>query len=205
VRQLIDGACPSQSMAVDQHDLLRFFILTSFYAFLRFSDCSVLHLRHFRFFEDYMVISITQSKCDQFRQGNTVTVAGQSDMPNYCAVTAAQRYFKLLRSASAIEDSLVLLSIVVARDRVLSLGRQASRAVMFRQLPRALVSLVPDLLQYSLHSLRAGGATSAAAVPSISRENLKRHGRWASSAVDGYIEPSLDARLSVSKKIANSM
>jgi len=41
-----------------------------------------------------------------------------------------------------------------------------------------------DPLQYSLHSLQAGGATSATPVPSVSREELKRHGRWATSAVD---------------------
>ena len=50
VRQLIDRS--SRSMAVDQHALFRFrfFILTSFYAFLRFSYFSVLRLRHFCFF-----------------------------------------------------------------------------------------------------------------------------------------------------------
>ena len=76
---------------------------------------------------------------------------------------------------------------------------------MVLQLRRALVSLVLDPLQYSLHSLRSGGATAAAAVSSVSREELKRHGRWASSAVDNYIEPSLDARLSISQKIADSL
>jgi len=91
-------------------------------------------------------------------------------MPKYCAIKAAQRYFELIRSASATKDSLVLLSVVVGRDGVLCLGRQASRAVMARQLRRAFVFSVPDPLQYSLHSLRAGGATSAAAVPFVSRE-----------------------------------
>jgi hypothetical protein len=162
-------------------------------------------VRHFRFFHGYMVITVPQSKCDQYRQGDTVTVAAQDSMHRYCAVNAAQRYFKLLRDASATDDSLVLLAVRVGRDGVISLGRQASREVMVLQLRRALVSLVSDPLQYSLHSLRSGGATAAAAVPSVSREELKRHGRWASSAVDNYIEPSLEARLSISQKIADSL
>jgi len=74
--------------------------------------------------------------------------------------------------------------------------------VLVRQLRRALVYLLPDPLQYSLHSLRAGGAV---AVPFLSREELKRHGSWASSAVKSNTEPSLDARLSVSTKIAKSI
>ena len=36
----------------------------------------------------------------------------------------------------------------------------------------------------------------------LARDDLKRHGRWASSAVDRYIEPTLDARLSITKKMA---
>jgi hypothetical protein len=36
----------------------------------------------------------------------------------------------------------------------------------------------------------------------VTRDELKRHGRWASSAVDRYIEPTLDARLSITKKMA---
>ena len=121
VRQLIDRSFRSQSRAGDQYALLRFcfFILTSFYAFLRFSDFCVLRVRHFRFFNDYMVITVPQSKCDQYRQNNTVTVAAQSSMLSYCAVNAAQRYFELLRNASATDDSLVLLAVMVGRDGVI--------------------------------------------------------------------------------------
>lgn len=206
VRQLIDRSCPGQVVSVQQHTLLRFrfFILTSFYAFLRFSDFCVLRLRHFQFFSDYMAITITQSKCDQYRQGDTVTVAMLPDMSRYCAVKAAQLYIELLRRASATDDCFVLQSVLVGRDGCLSLGRQASRDVMVNQLRRALFSIVPDPLQYSLHSLRSGGATSAASVPSVSRDEIKRHGRWTSSAVDSYIEPSLDSRLHITKNISNS-
>ena len=50
---------------------------------------------------------------------------------------------------------------------------------------------------YGLHSLRAGGAT-AAANGGIPDRLFKRHGCWKSdSAKDGYVEDSLESRLSV--------
>ena len=178
----------------------RFFVLTSFYAFLRFSDFCVLRLRHFHFYSDYMSITIAHSKCDQYRQGNTVTVAILPDTPRCCAVEVAQLYIELLRRASATDDYFVLQLVLVSRDGCLS--RQASREVMVNQLRRALFSLVTDPLQYPLHSLRSGGATSAASSPSVRRDAIKRHGRWASSAVDKYIE--LDSRLHITRNISGS-
>jgi integrase len=205
IRQLVDLSSDSQFLATEQNARLRFqfFILVSFYAFLRYSDFVLLRLRHFRFFDGYMVVCIPHSKCDQYRQGNTVTIAEQSGVASYCAVHAARRYLDLLRCASAVDDTFVLQSVLSGRDGLLSLGSPASRAVLVKQLRCALFSLVPDPLQYSLHSLRSGGATAAACVPSVSREELKRHGRWASSAVDNYIEPSLDFRLNITKKMAS--
>jgi hypothetical protein len=108
-----------------------------------------------------MTVVIPQSKCDQYRQGDTVTVAVQSDSQTYCPVKAARRYIAyipLLRRASATEDSFVLQSVTVGRDGAFGLGRQASRAVLLAQLRRGLVSLVSDPALYSLHTLRSGGA-----------------------------------------------
>ena len=52
---------------------------------------------------------------------------------------------------------------------------------------------------FGLHSLRAGG-TSAAANAGVSDRLFKRHGRWRSdNAKDGYIEDSMQSRLSVTQ------
>ena len=54
---------------------------------------------------------------------------------------------------------------------------------------------------FGLHSMRAGGATQAANV-GIPNRLFKRHGRWKSkNAKDGYIEDSLEQRLSVTKQL----
>lgn len=96
-------------------------------------------------------------------------------------------------------------SVSVGRDERLMLGRVASRAVLVAQLRRALQGVVADPTQYSLHSFRAGGATSAASASSVSRDELKRHGRWTSVAVDNYIEPTLDARFNITQKMSNAI
>jgi hypothetical protein len=70
----------------------------------------------------------------------------------------------LLRRALATEESFVLQSVAVGRDRALGLGRQTARAFLLVQLNRGLFSLVPNSAQYSLHSLRSGSATSGAEV-----------------------------------------
>ena len=58
-----------------------------------------------------------------------------------------------------------------------------------------------DRKQFSLHSLRSGGAT-AAANAGVPDRCFKRHGRWRSeSAKDGYVQDKLENCLSVSKSL----
>lgn len=60
---------------------------------------------------------------------------------------------------------------------------------------------VSDIRRYGLHSLRAGGATSAANA-GIADRSFKRHGRWRSEkAKNGYVKDSLEERLLVSQNL----
>ena len=64
-----------------------------------------------------------------------------------------------------------------------------------------LESIGLDCKQFSLNSLRSGGA-SAAANAGVPDQCFKHHGRWLSdSAKDGYIQDKLEERLSVSKNL----
>jgi len=56
---------------------------------------------------------------------------------------------------------------------------------------------------FSLHSLRAGGAIAAAAAAAgVPDRMFKRHGRWKSEGTrDGYVEDTLQNRLSVSQSL----
>ena len=60
---------------------------------------------------------------------------------------------------------------------------------------------MPDISDFSTHSLRAGGA-SAAANAGVADRVFKRHGRWKSvSAKNAYINDNLESRLSVSQRL----
>lgn len=66
------------------------------------------------------------------------------------------------------------------------------------------LKLVAPELNLGTHSLRASGATMAAnaAGNDVNERCLLRHGRWKSSiSKNGYINDSLDKRLSVTKKL----
>ncbi len=58
-----------------------------------------------------------------------------------------------------------------------------------------------DPKQFGLHSLRAGGASTAANA-GVPDRLFKRHGRWKSeSAKDGYVKDSVSSRMSVSESL----
>ena len=58
---------------------------------------------------------------------------------------------------------------------------------------------MPDISDFSTHSLIAGGA-SASANAGVADSVFQRHGRWKSvSAKNGYINDNLGSRLSVSE------
>ena len=60
---------------------------------------------------------------------------------------------------------------------------------------------MPDISDFSTHSLRTGGA-SAAVNAGVADRVFKRHGRWKSvSAKNGYINDNLESRLSVSQRL----
>ena len=58
-----------------------------------------------------------------------------------------------------------------------------------------------DRKAFGTHSLRRGGATSAARA-GVDDRLFKKHGRWKSeNAKDGYVSEDLTARLSVSQSL----
>ena len=66
---------------------------------------------------------------------------------------------------------------------------------------RSFKDIVLDVSQFGTQSLKAGGA-SAAANSGVQDRLFQRHGRWKTvSAKNGYVEDSLDSRLSVSRML----
>ena len=94
------------------------------------------------------------------------------------------------------DKSFLFQQITKLKDRErLKAGGSLSYTRLRECLKAKLLQLAP---QFGLHSLRVGGAT-AAKVPD---RLFRRHGRWKTEvAKDGYVEDSLEARLSVSSSL----
>ena len=87
-----------------------------------------------------------------------------------------------------------------AGERLRKTGR-----LSYTRLRELLLSKISQLgydpTLFSMHSLRAGGAT-AAANAGVEDRLFKRHGRWKSeTAKDGYVKDSVERRLEVSKQL----
>ena len=86
--------------------------------------------------------------------------------------------------------------------RLVSVNKPISCSTYRQSFKKSFRDIVPDINNFSTHSARSGGATSAAN-SGIPERNFQRHGRWASvSAKNTYIKDSLASRLDVSKSLS---
>ena len=82
--------------------------------------------------------------------------------------------------------------------------RRSVKKLSYTRTKEVLVSrlkeVTPTHLNLGLHTLRESGV-SAAANSGVDERCFKRHGRWSSSCVNGYIKDSVSSRLNVSKNL----
>lgn len=165
--------------------------------FFRFSELSHIKACDVKIFPSYASIFLESSKTDQFRDGAWIVIA-RSDLPT-CPVKALEEYI----SAAQIdlsEDLPLFRALATPRSKemVRSQGISYTRA---RELVKDAFRGLTDVSKLSLHSLRAGGATSAANA-GIPDRLFKRHGRWASeNAKDGYVKDNFNSRLLVTRSL----
>jgi len=173
--------------------------LISYASFLQFDELVQIKRQEIQISESYMSISIPRSKTDQLHNGKEVVIARVGSQ--LCPVRALEKY--LSQANIAPSDNRVIFRPIV-KTKLGEKLRDSGRLTYTRLrecFKEKLKSLGFPAEQYGLHSLRAGGAT-AAANNGVPDRLFKRHGRWKSeSAKDGYIEDSLEARMSVSESL----
>jgi len=172
--------------------------LISFAGFLRFDELANIRPCDLEISKDHLTIQIPRSKTDQLRQGNEVVVARTSS--ETCPVAMLETYIQ--RGGIQMDSSQKLFRpISNGRCEKLRESGGITYSRMRELLKQKLVELGFNPADFSLHSLRAGGATAAAAA-GVPDRVFKRHGRWKSeTAKDGYIEDSLHKRLSVTQNL----
>lgn len=157
---------------------------------LRECDISV-HTSHVKCF-------IQHSKTDQYREGAWVIIAA-TGKPT-CPVAMLNKYMLLgdIIPGSSEEYLFRALTLKKSLKKYVLRGGKLSYTTCRDLFKAALSSIGLDSSYFGLHSLRAGGASAAAAL-GISDRLFKKHGRWKSdSAKDGYVKESLKNQLSVS-------
>ena len=135
-------------------------ITTAFAGFLRYDELSSIRCKDLNIQPDYFVISIQKSKTDQYRTGDEVSIAkGSSSACPYnmllrfmsvAGVTSDSNHF-LFKPANRTKNVCKLIT----KDKKLSYSR-ARECIL-----KMLGSVAPNG-NFGVHSLRSGGATTAA-------------------------------------------
>ena len=147
--------------------------LLSFASFLRYDELAKLRCCDITFGSTYMEVHIVSSNTDQYRQGDSVVVV-RSGSPT-CPVAMLERYFSMATLTK--ESKLRLFRGIISTkngERLRSQGGLSYTCLRELFLQR-LTSLGFDAKQFGLHSLRAGGASTAAQA-GVRDRLFKRHG-----------------------------
>ena len=146
------------------------FISTAFLGFLRVNEILSLTVGAVEFepFGKAMTINISRSKTDQFAKGEQCRVVKSNK--KYCAVSWMSLYFCQLPNDPAA--------------RIFQWTPQEAREKLRKWL-RLIGMEEEEVVCYSTHSCRSGGAPEAARV-GIQDSVIQRHGRWKSTCFMKY-------------------
>ncbi|XP_052080798.1 uncharacterized protein LOC127718788 [Mytilus californianus] len=172
-------------------------ILIGYSGFLRYDELSSLRCKDITVFDDYLEIQILRSKTDQYRQGNKILISKGSTLA--CPFNIYNRYIQL---ANLDEKSDLFVFRPIFRSRGIAKLIHKNKKMSYTSAKENIVKrikIVAPNLNLGLHSLRAGGATTAAQ-SDVNERCIKRHGRWKSdTSKDGYIDDTFEKRMSVSQ------
>ena len=175
--------------------------LLGFSVFLRVSELIAIQVKHLVFTTGRLEITIPKSKSDQHREGHIVYIKRAN--PTYCLVCTLESY---LSKTNLIHDP---ENFVISRLAKTKLGHNAHGKktladTTIRDIFNRDVAPICNKLetgQYSLHSLRSGGASSASN-NGVTERMIGKHGRWKSGFCrDRYIKDSKKRRLDVSASL----
>ena len=155
-----------------------------FHGLMRWSDVSVLQVKHIRASRSSLHITIPRSKTDQVGQGCDLVISASPGSP-YCPVSLTRRYLTFFSSEDGWLQSCQSSSPGPKRPAE---RHRLSYATSLSDLRRLIQLTGRDPKDFSEHSGRRGGA-SLAHRAGLSWLDIKRMGRWTSdSASQKYID-----------------
>ena len=172
--------------------------LLGYAGFMRSAELLQLQVSDIVFEDTYILVFVESSKTDKYRDGSWIPIAKSGTV--LCPYTNLQKYIEW---ANLKGDDYIFCNL--SKTKTGFKPRKVMKAMSYTSLREQFIKAfqphVSDISSFGLHSLRSGGATSAA--NSGVRDRLfKRHGRWTSeSAKDGYVKDDMNSRLIVSKSL----
>ena len=158
------------------------FVALGFFGFLRWDDLTQLSLDCLKFETTHLAVFLEKRKNDQFRQGSWVMISRSAVEP--CPVQIIQSFIDKGRHVNSSK----LFRKILHSKNGFSLRADPMSYSRANELFKAeLKKEGLDTKSYGLHSLRAGGATAAAAL-GVPDRLFQRHGGWRSEkAKNNYV------------------
>lgn len=165
-----------------------------FFGFLRWDDLSSLRVKDLLFADSHVAIFLEKRKNDQFREGSWVFVARCSTSP--CPVSVVEKFIEMGKHS---KEQKLFCKIQSCKKGQLLRNNPMTYSRANECIKEELKKQGLDGSQYGIHSLRSGGASSAAALQ-VPDRLFQRQGGWRSEkAKNNYVEESLDSLLLVTK------
>ena len=175
------------------------FSLLAFAGFMRFDEAIRVRACVVEVTPIMAKIAIPSSKTDPYRQGNEVLISRTHSLT--CPVSMLEKYMSRIEINPSSELFLFRGIVQTKEGERLRPSGSLSYSTVRVLFHKKLEDLGHSLAEFGLHSFRVGGA-SAAARAGVPDRLFKQHGRWKSDkAKDGYVEDSVENRLSVTKNI----
>ena len=169
-------------------------VALGFYGFLRWDDLSRITPSSLVFSPTHVSIFLEKRKNDQFRAGSHILIARSDEAT--CPVKIVEKFLEkgdhdvmlpIWRRIQSTKNGKKLRAELMSYSRANELFKNELKKEGL------------DSKKYGLHSLRSGGASTAAAL-GIPDRLLQRQGGWrTASAKNNYIEESVDSLLLVTK------
>ena len=175
--------------------------LLGFSGFLRISELVEIQVKHLKFSQTHLEITIPKAKNDQMREGHVVHITRSNT--EYCPVSWLGGYLEktdLIRE----EENYIISRLAKSKKGHNAHGGKPLTDSTVRDLFNRDIAPVCEEIEpgaYCLHSLRSGGA-SAAINNGVSERLIGKHGRWKSGfSRDRYLKDSKKRRLEVTQNL----
>ena len=167
-------------------------VVLAFLGFLRIEEILLLNTSDIGLEDTHVEVFINKSKTDQCKTGQKVVLG----TPEGEASTILLRHRRAVLSREGSGCLFYLSFFKAGRGK----KRRLTYAAAKDELKRNLSQLEINEKHFGCHCFRHAGVSTAsnAGVPS---QLFKKHGRWKSSAVDGYVHDSIKQKLRVTEAL----